>query len=65
MEQGQNLVGQTVFRDDGKGGVHLHNFSGVLADGFGNVFNASTLYEKIPEIWTQIEDTLAEIKNQK
>lgn len=37
----------------------------VLADGFGNVFNASTLYEKIPEIWTQIEDTLAEIKNQK
>lgn len=37
----------------------------VLTDGFGNAFNASTLYEKIPEIWAQIQDTLAEIKNQK
>ncbi|MHC1772050.1 MAG: ABC transporter substrate-binding protein [Flexilinea sp.] len=35
----------------------------VLADGFEHVFNASTPYDKIPDIWVQIQETLSEIIN--
>lgn len=37
----------------------------VLADGFEHVFNASTPYDKIPDIWMQIQETLSEITNRK
>ncbi len=33
----------------------------VLADGFAYVFNPSTAHDKIPDIWTQITDTLSEM----
>lgn len=41
--------------------VDWHISGLVLSDGFEHVFNASTPYDKISDIWVQITDTLSEV----